>query len=63
MTEEQKAAYVNAQACCAFVKAVGMMAANMQHPTEQPHTKKDFDDLIVEFGIHHNGVVGLFHNA
>ena len=52
-----QAAYINAQAACALIEAMGMQAANSQRPENQPYIKKDFDDLILHYGIHHNATV------
>ena len=64
MTEEQKAAYVYAQSTCALISAMGMVAENMQRETlghSMAYVAEDFDKLIVEWGIHHNGVFTIFH--
>lgn len=60
MTENQQAAYVITQAACAMIRAMGMQADNSQHPEDQPHTKEDFDALIVEYDINYNAVIGEF---
>lgn len=60
MTDEQKAAYINAMVACATITAAGMTAANSQAILDQkepPYKKADFDALIEEYGIHHNAVL------
>ena len=64
MTDEQKAAYVIAQAACMYAKVAGMQAENQRCVVlggPPLHGEKAFDDVIVEYGIHHNGVLTLFH--
>jgi hypothetical protein len=61
MTDEQKAAFINAQAAAALIEAIGMHSDNMQYPEAQPHDRESFQKLILEYGIHHNAIVGLFH--
>ena len=64
MTPEQKAAYVMAQAACLIAETLGMQAENMQreHRGESmAFVTKDFEDAILKYGVHHNGVISLFH--
>ena len=64
MTPEQKAAYVMGQAACLIAEVFGMQAENMQreHRGESmAFVEKDFKDAIVRYGVHHNGVLSLFH--
>jgi hypothetical protein len=64
MTDEQSVAYVQSQATCALIEAMGMQAenANRKYRGEAPaYDEKAFTDLIEKWGIHHNGVLGLFH--
>jgi hypothetical protein len=66
MTDEQKVAYVQAQAAAALIEAMGMVAENMQrdrHGFSMAYDAKAFQDVIENYGIHHNTVVGLFHNC
>lgn len=63
MTEEQQAAYVNAQAACAMIEAMGMQAANVlaqQTGAPLPYGQDNFQALIEHYSIHHNGVLTLF---
>ena len=66
MTDEQQAAYVNANAVAALIEAMGMTATNAswinagQDPVYlQPH----FEALIEKYGIHHNSMMSLFHGV
>lgn len=65
MTDEQKAAYANAMAACAMVKAMGMQADNEQAKlkgfTILPWRGVDFDKVLDEYGTHHNSLMCLFH--
>lgn len=58
MNAAQGAAYVNAQAACALIEAMGMIAANKATPPDQPPPfgKEHFDALIEKYGIHHNAI-------
>ena len=59
MTEEQKAAVINARAACAMIRAMGMQAENEQRKAEgfsMAYTEKAFFDLIAEEGIHWNAI-------
>lgn len=63
MTPEQQAAYVNSQAACMMVEAMGMQAQNQARVAEgelPPFLKEHFDALITQYGVHHNGTIGLF---
>jgi hypothetical protein len=60
MNEAQEIAYLHAQVACAMIEAMGMQAANAQQLDDQPYQKKDFDELIEKYNIHHNGVIGAF---
>ena len=65
MTDEQKAAYVHAQAVVAQIEMQGMIAENNMrayHGEAPAYVEKDFIALIDRNGIHHNGLIGLFHN-
>lgn len=53
-------AYVQAQTACAMIEAMGMEAENeaCRNMNEGPvYLKKDFDELIVKYAIHHNAIV------
>lgn len=63
--------YIQAQVACALIEMQGMVAANVaarisRHPHERPCTalpfgKKDFDELIIKYGIYHNATVTLLN--
>lgn len=64
MTNEQKAAYVNAMAACATIEAIGMQADNDHRLSLGQSIAYDgeaFRKLLDQYGIHHNAVLGLFH--
>lgn len=64
MSPEQKAAYVNSQAACAMIEAMGMHADNQSavyNKVPPPWIKSDFDQLQVKYGIHHNAVHDYTH--
>ena len=64
MTPEQKAAYVNSQAACALIEALGMQADNqycLRHGHGLKFLKNDFDALTEKYGIHHNAVHSYTH--
>lgn len=60
MDQNERAAFIQSQAACAVVKALGMMADN-QHRLSLGHTiaydGDAFRELIDEHGIGHNAVV------
>lgn len=64
MTSEQKAAFINAQAACATIEAIGMQADN-DHRLSLGHSiaydGEAFQALIDKYGIDHNTVVSFFH--
>lgn len=63
MTDEQKAAFVMAQAACvnAMVAAYQAVNDNKRHLGQPPvYGKQDFEALIEQYGVHHNAVVGMF---
>jgi hypothetical protein len=62
MTDEQKAAFVNAQTACALAEIAAMQAANSQFPQDQPYDEKAFLAVPDKYVIGHNAVVGLFHS-
>ncbi len=64
MTPEQQTAYVQAQATCALIEAMGMHAENMQRQSigmSMAYDSEAFGGLIEQYGIHHNAVIGLFN--
>jgi hypothetical protein len=64
VTDEQKAAYVQSQAAVTLIEALGMFAENMQRNHQGmsiAYGEDAFRDLILRSGIHHNGVIQLFH--
>lgn len=66
MTDEQKAAYVFAQAVCAMAEIESMKAANMERDAQGASMAYDeaaFLAVIEKWGIHHNGVLGQFHGG
>ena len=66
MSEQQSAAFITAQATCAFVEALGMISENMQrrHRGESmAYCAEDFDRVISKYGIHHNAVLTTFGGA
>lgn len=65
MTEEQKAAYVYAQAVSALAEIEGMKAENMQRAAcghSMAYTADAFFEVIDKYGISHNGVLTTFGN-
>lgn len=66
MTPEQKAAYVQAQAACAIIEALGMMSENLQrvHRGESmAYDEKSFCDVILRNGIHHNVTISFLGHS
>lgn len=65
MTPEQKVAYVMAQTTAATIEMESMKVANhdrRQHGQNDAYGEKAFIDLIIKYGVHHNAVIGLFHD-
>ena len=65
MTEEQKAAYVYAQAVSALSEIEAMKAANMIRESQGKalaYGEEAFADIPNRYGIHHNATISLFHN-
>lgn len=65
MTEEQKAAYVNAMAACVMAEALGMMTENLERVQEgeaPAYNQQAFRGPIDQYGVHSNGVLRLFHD-
>lgn len=64
ITDEQKAAYVQAQAVAALIEAMGMAAENMQRSHQGAsiaYDEKAFLEIIEKYGLHHNGLMSLFY--
>ena len=64
MTPEQKAAYVQSQAACALIEAMGMQALNMQRERQgysMAYDDEAFFALIEKYGIHLNAVHAYTH--
>ena len=65
MSDEQKAAYVNAQAVACMCELQGMLALNAERERAGHSPAYDdgaFIDLPARFAITHNQVLGLFHD-
>jgi hypothetical protein len=62
MSDEIKAATINARCTTALIRAMGMQAANSQFPQDQPYTEKDFQNVIVEEGTHWNAVASVLRD-
>jgi len=66
MTPEQAAAYIKAQAVAAEIEMHGMIVTNHEcirdnHPLQ--YRQPDFENLILKYGIYHNGVMKLFNEV
>lgn len=65
MTDEMKVAYINAQIVSAQCRIFGMVAENAYQRSRgapAPYRFDDFEKVSIEFGIHHNAVIGYFTN-
>ena len=67
MTDEQKAAFVNAQAAMMNGRIAEMVAANMQRAAEghsMAYSSREFCEVIGEYEgtIGHNACIELFHD-
>lgn len=65
MTEEQKAAYINAMATGALIEAMGMVAENKyreQRGDTIAYTEEAFQEVIQRWGIHHNSVIDFMRD-
>ena len=63
MTDEQKAAFINAQAACAVAEIASMQAENnwcMLNGTRPTYTEVDFNAIQGKYMIGHNAVIGFF---
>jgi hypothetical protein len=65
MTDEQKAAYVMAQAALLNAKIAAMVNANtFERPGDKKYTEADFDAVIQDFQVlNHNYLIGFFHST
>lgn len=66
MTEQQAAAYVQAQATAAMIEAEGMKAQNRIAEIREeypPFDGGDFTDLIEKYGLGHNTILSLFQGC
>jgi len=64
MTEEQKVAYVHAQAMAALIEALGMVAENLQRiqrGESLAYVNDAFQQTITDHGIYHNALMNVFH--
>ena len=65
MTDEQKAAYVIANASAALIEAMGMAAENAnrnQKGLAQAYGEGAFFNLIGNHDLHCNSIMALFHD-
>lgn len=65
MTDEQKAAYVFAQAIAAQIEMQAMLAANEDRARRgeaQAYNEAAFLALSEKYGLYHNHLMTLFHN-
>ena len=63
MTDEQKAAFIMAQATCAMATIAGMQAENRQRLANGYSITYDetaFENVANRYGIHHNAVITFF---
>ncbi len=66
MTDEQKAAYIHAQAVCTQLEMEGMLATNrMREMLGQAlaYPGEEFMAVMEKYVICHNDVIGLFHGG
>lgn len=64
MTDEQKAAYVIAQAACAMAEIHGMVAENQKRAAEgkaMAYDERDFFAISEKYYLGHNAVLEFFH--
>lgn len=65
MTDEQKVAYIIAQAAVLNAQVQGMVAENMQRQIRgesMAYTERQFEDVITNSGCHHNAVLEMFRS-
>lgn len=63
MTDEQKAAFVQAQAVCAMIECQGMLAANKEREDRGAalaYDEESFQNLINCYCIHQNDVIAFY---
>jgi hypothetical protein len=66
MDPAQQAAYIQSQSAAALIEALGMMSENIQRQVLGQSMAYDhgaFLDVILRYGIHHNGVISFFQNG
>jgi hypothetical protein len=64
MTEEQKAAIINARCATAMIRAMGMQAENDRrkwHGEPPAYNENNFLAVIEEEGTDYNSVIGFLH--
>ena len=65
MTNEQKVAYVQAQAVCALNETINMFLQNLfaiQQNQPMKYNEEEFTNIPNKYGIHHNSLISLFHS-
>jgi len=65
MTDEQKAAYVFANAVAAQAEIEGMKSENRLREFQDlspAYGEKEFMEIIDKYGLYHNAMLSLFHN-
>lgn len=63
MTKDEAVAYLNAQSTCALIEMNGMIAENISRQDQGKslaYSEKEFNDLILRYGISHNQVIEFF---
>lgn len=63
MTPEQTVAYIIAMSACANARVAGMVAENQIRSAQgEPmlYGEGDFEAITLQYGIHHNAVIGYF---
>ena len=66
MNADEAVAYVYSQSVCALIELEAMKAANRDRQGRceaDAYDEKAFFDLIERYGIHHNGVIGIFREV
>ena len=65
MSPEEKRTYMDSQIACALIEMESMKAMNYERDAQglaQAYNEEAFLDLIEKYGIHHNAVIGWFHD-
>ena len=59
MNNEQKAAYIQAQAACAIIEGMSLLMDNLYAIKEgrPPDPHEAFEAIINKYGLHHNTVI------